>query len=562
MNASLKRISQAMLYVGPLATLAISPAANFDPINPIKLMFITSLSFYAFGIFLAEFSSLKTRFSRAEILSFASFFIFLTLPLFFSGAPLTQQIWGSFGRNTGFLTYISLLLTLICISVIQDGYIYKKVLLALVLTSVLVSAYCLIQIAGLDPIGWSLKDTFATLGNTNFLSAFLGISGLACLAITLDKSFSVILRFLSVMLSLLEFLIALSTKSIQGVMIYIAGVGILFAFLIKNNRKIRFVYIPYLVLSLISFSLVVTALFNKGPLAKIIFQPSILYRADYMHAGWKMTLLKPFFGVGMDSYGDWYREVRGSISTLRTGPDRTANTAHNIFLDISSNGGFPLIFAYLFILFLALRAGIKSLRNRPLQSNIFPLVTFICWIEYQVQSLISINQVGVGIWGWILSGMLIGYGKMENAEENIKMEKNRNVKKVKNKKLDKNMKPSVSLIAFGALLIGFILAYIPQSADMKFKSAIQTRNLEKMIASTKVLGSTAWHLNQVINSAITSGYPNLAIPLDQDLRTKYPRDFYGWKVLYLLPSSSPAEKAEALSMLKKLDPFNPDIKGP
>ena len=123
------------------------------------------------------------------------------------------------------------------------------------------------------------------------------------------------------------------------------------------------------------------------------------------------------------------------------------------------------------------------------------------------------------------------------------------------------MKPQVSLISFGTLLIGFVLAYIPQSADMKFKSAIQTRNLDKMIASTKVIGSTAWHLNQVINAAITSGYPNQAISLDRDLRTKYPRDFYGWKVLYLLPSSSPTEKAEALAMLKKLDPYNPDIKG-
>ena len=560
MESTKKRIGLIVTLAGPLATLAISPVANFDPINPIKLIFITTLGFYCIGILVAERSILKLSITSLQRVSFISFFVALLLPLLFSGAPLTQQIWGSFGRNTGFLTYLSFLFILISVCIIQNPELYRRILLALIFTSAIVSAYCIIQIADLDPISWSLHDTFGTLGNTNFLSAFLGISGLACFVVVLDKTFKKKTRVLTLFISLLEFFIALSTKSIQGVMIYLAGLGILIAFLIKTSKKLKLFFIPYSILSVTSLLGVVSALFNKGPLANLIFQPSILYRADYMHAGWKMTLLRPFYGVGMDSYGDWYREVRGSISTLRTGPDRTANTAHNIFLDISSNGGFPLLVAYLFILFLAFRGAIISVKNRPLNSCVIPLVTFICWLAYQFQSLISINQVGVGIWGWILSGILIGYGNSSKIKANEDLNFSKAPRRLKLKKSTSKMSPSVSLISILTMFIGFILAYIPQSADMRFKSAIQTRNLDKMISSTHVLGSTAWHLNQVINAAITSGYANLAIPLDLQLRTKYPRDFYGWKVLYLLPSSTPAEKANAIAMLKKLDPYNPEIK--
>ena len=73
-------------------------------------------------------------------------------------------------------------------ALLQKAHLYRAVINSLVLTSIPVLIYCLIQIAGLDPIGWSLKDTFATFGNTNFLSAFLGISALASFILAFDKT--------------------------------------------------------------------------------------------------------------------------------------------------------------------------------------------------------------------------------------------------------------------------------------------------------------------------------------------------------------------------------------
>ena len=40
------RMFRALILVGPIATLAISPVSNFDPINLIKILFISTFSFF------------------------------------------------------------------------------------------------------------------------------------------------------------------------------------------------------------------------------------------------------------------------------------------------------------------------------------------------------------------------------------------------------------------------------------------------------------------------------------------------------------------------------------
>ena len=81
--------------------------------------------------------------------------------LIFSGAPLNQQIWGCFGRNTGFLTYFSLLGIAISTALIQKPDFYRSITHSLLITAVPVTIYCLIQMTGNDPVGWSSLATFA-----------------------------------------------------------------------------------------------------------------------------------------------------------------------------------------------------------------------------------------------------------------------------------------------------------------------------------------------------------------------------------------------------------------
>jgi len=422
---------------------------------------------------------------------------------------------------------------------------------SLVLTSIPVLIYCLVQIAGLDPVGWSAKDTFATFGNTNFLSAFLGMSALASFVLAFDKNQTLIRKISLVAITILSALIILDTGSIQGFMILVAGLGVAGYLYIRSTRKLSKLRIPYVILGLLGLILTGLGVTNKGPLASFIFQPSILYRADYMHAGWVMTLQHPIFGIGLDSYGDWYREARGFISTTRTGPERTANTAHNIFLDLSSNGGLPLILSYIALLVFALIIGFRWIRKNKHFDPYFVAI-FSCWVAYQIQALVSINQMAVGIWGWMLNGALIGYGLSAPLANNVE-----NVRKAKNKK-SSTLPASSGALALLFGVVGFALAYIPFNADAKFKTASMSANLNLLMKSVDLPGATSWHLSQTLGSAITNNFPDQSKVLVTKMLSRYPRDVYGWKMLYYMTSSTPKEKQSAITKLSQLDPFNPD----
>ena len=549
-----RRIYWAIIFVGPAVSLAVSPSQSFDPINLVKLIILATSGFVIFGLFLSSTTNLVSRISKFFWIYCGLFILAMASTFLFSGAPKGQQFWGSFGRNTGLLTYLSLLFILIGTALLQKAHLYRAVINSLVLTSIPVLIYCLIQIAGLDPIGWSLKDTFATFGNTNFLSAFLGISALASLILAFDKTKIIGVRIGLICLALLSAFIILDTGSIQGFMILVAGIGVAGYLFVRSGMKILILRIPYAILSFFGLFLAIMGVANKGPLASFIFQPSILYRADYWHAGWVMTLQHPIFGIGLDSYGDWYREVRGSISTLRTGPERTANTAHNIFLDLSSNGGLPLILSYLALLGFALTIVFSwIMKNKDFDP--YFVAIFSCWVAYQIQALVSINQIGIGVWGWILNGALIGYGISATPEA---------IKEVMSSVRNKTRKTSTLPASSGALAIlfaalGFVLAYIPFNADAAYKSADKSRDLAIMMKSVELPGTSGWHLSQVLNAAVMNNFPTQAKILDTEMIKKYPRDLYGWKILYFLTSSTPEEKKLALAKLGELDPFNPDI---
>jgi O-antigen ligase len=550
-----KRLALVLILIGPIASLAVSPIWNYDPINLIKLIFISSTSFYCLALLASNFKIVVSRVSKSVWLSAILFCAAMISSLIFSGAPLSQQFWGTFGRNTGFLTYFSLLGILISTTFVEKKDFYKSLVNSLVIVSIPMTAYCLIQVAELDPIGWSEKHPFGTLGNINFSSAFFGLSTLCALSLIAEKTYSITLRTLLFILVLVDLLIVYSTGSIQGLMMFVAGAGIQGYIFVQRRLKSKVFSFLYVLIGLGATAITVFGLSNRGPLAKFLFAPSIVFRTDYWHAGLAMTLKFPVFGVGLDSYGDWYRTLRGEISTLRTGPDRIANTAHNIFLDLSSNGGIPLIAAYFFIIFLAFRNGIRMLRQNP---NPHSIALFTSWIGFLIFSSISIAQVGVGIWGWLFTGALLGLNRKIDLKDS-EQDKDKIVRKGKGKK-NINLSAGTSLSGIAGLAFGFILAYVPFQADVRYKTAIQTMALDKIISSSNTPGSTAFHKEMVIDLAIKNNFAEQAKTLSHELIDKYPRDFLGWKAIYLLNNSSEEEKKGALAMLKQLDPFNPEFK--
>jgi O-antigen ligase len=547
-----KRVSQVLLWVAPAVTLVVSPFVNFDPISVPKMMVLATVSFATFGICL--FSRFKeiVYISKAFSILTLLFVISMLIPIFASGANLGQQFWGTFGRNTGFLTYFSLALLAWIASNATSEVFGEKVVKSLLVTAILVTIYCIIQIAGYDPIQWSLMDTFATLGNINFLSAFLGLSSITALVILIGSKNSPMWRVCGAILLLSGLPIIWSTGSIQGLMMFVLGAYIVFFLFIRSIVKSRMFGWIYISLGIAGGYFGLRGLRNDGPLASFLYQPSVTFREDYMHAAWEMLLLKPLTGVGLDSYGDWYRQVRGQISTVRTDPERVSNSAHNIFLDLASGGGVLVVLLYLSIYIFCFYQCFRYIKNSREFDPTF-VALFASWCGYILQALISINQVGLGVWGALLLGALARHTRSDKSKP-IGEE-------IKKAKVVSNVKAAVlpakvALASYFVAALGLLAAFPPLKIDSDFRKA-STPELSLLVAKS-TLAST-FYKEITLQRLIEKSQFDQAKLLATEIVQQRPRSFYAWRMLALLPNSSPSEIETARTKLKELDPFNPTI---
>jgi hypothetical protein len=331
------------------------------------------------------------------------------------------------------------------------------------------------------------------------------------------------------------------------------GVGVVVGlYVIKLNRGLG---IGYGVLSVIGFFLVLFGTLNKGPLASLLYKDSVTYRGDYWRAGWNMTVNHPIFGVGMDTYGDWYRRSRTLAATLRRGPDTTSNAAHNVFLDISSYGGFPLLIIYLALMALVAVSAVKVLKR---QTSFNPTFAGLVggWVAFQAQSIISINQIGLAIWGWVLSGAIIGYEiNTRNSQLNPVISK-------KGKTGDKAVQSSAgSVIAmFIAFVLGLLVGMPPYVASAKYKSALESGN-PTVIQSAAYLWPVDYsRMIQVAGTLNENKLEAQGLEVALDAVKRFPDNYSVWATLDSMKSATPEHKAQAQKEMKRLDPLNPNLK--
>jgi hypothetical protein len=247
---------------------------NFDPINLVKILILSSIAFSILGIFISGFVLSNSKPTRTESILFGVFLLSLTLPLIFVSAPLPQQFWGTMGRNTGFLTYFSLAIIAWALSQLLSSNIEKQAIKFFLLTSIILAAYGLLQALNLEFISWSQKSVFSTLGNVNFYSAFLGISQIVITALLLggETYKTKYYKFGFISLLILQFFLLVKTDSIQGIAIYCFGVFVvLVLFLFRKSSLSILKFSLFTVLFFVPLATVsILGLFSRGPLARIL----------------------------------------------------------------------------------------------------------------------------------------------------------------------------------------------------------------------------------------------------------------------------------------------------
>ena len=536
-------------------TLLVTPIWSLDPINPIKMLVVVLVGFMCLALILANRKSVTWDKYRVILGMVAAFVVWQLLVVLISGGELNQQLFGSQGRNTGFITYLAFSLIFVGSVIVSSPAILKNLITVIFVVGTASLGYGLIQAIGADPINWvnPYSPVFGFLGNPNFQSSLLGVLGAIAFAQLFVKGVKIQLKASISAYLLVTLYVIKETASQQGFLVLGVGIGVVLGlYVLTINRGMG---IGYGLLSVFGFFVVLFGTLNKGPLASILYKDSVTYRGDYWRAGWNMTVNHPIFGVGMDSYGEWYRRSRTLEATLRRGPDTTSNAAHNVFLDISSYGGFPLLFIYLALMVLVVISGIKVLQRSKGFNPVFAGLVG-GWVAFQAQSVISINQIGLAIWGWVLSGLIIGY------EINT-----RNVEVVgtvvkKGKAAPKSAQTSAGsvLALFVAFVLGVLVGIPPYVASVKYKSALETGNPTVIQQAAYIWPIDSSRMVQVAVILKDNKLDSQGLQVALDATKKFPDNYSVWAALDLMKSATAEQKAQAQKEMKRLDPLNPNLK--
>jgi hypothetical protein len=314
------------------------------------------------------------------------------------------------------------------------------------------------------------------------------------------------------------------TDSQQGYLVLLIGSAVSLGVFI--NQRSKALGYSYLGLALIGFFVVLVGTLNKGPLASLLYKDSVTYRGDYWRAGWKMTLDNPIFGVGLDSYGDWYRRSRTIEATLRRGPDVTSNAAHNVFLDISAYGGFPLLLIYTALMVLVVVSSIKVIkRSQGFNAGFVGLLA--AWVAFQAQSIISINQIGLALWGWILSGLIVGYEINTRAGHVVVEEKKKG--KTGTKAVQASLATTLSV--FIGLIVGVLVGMPPYLASAKFKGALESGNATEIQEAAYIWPNEPLRMGQVAVALDENKLNDQGLQVAVDATERFPDNYVVWATL-------------------------------
>ena len=535
-----------------------------DPVNVTKFFALGGIA-VAGLVSAVAFNGLRLWQEHKLPLIFAGFFLVASVFVISSAdSSLTQNLYGVFGRNSGFLTYALLLALFLAAIVIRAQKNFSWLLYGLFAAGVVNVIYCLWALYLGDPIPWSnpYGNILGTFGNPNFIGAFLGIFLSTMVAYTLKPKTNIILRLISAAIFVVGTFEIVKSNAIQGRVVLAGGLAIVFFFFIRSRFKSSFILVIYSVIAFVSGTLALLGALQIGPLTKFIYKTSVSLRGEYWQAGFNMGREHLWTGVGFDTYGDWYRRARDAQALILPGPNTTTNAAHNVVLDVFAFGGIPLLLAYLGLITLSAIAIFKvAIRSKEYDAVFVGLATG--WITYQVQSVISINQIGLAIWGWIFGGALIAYERSTR----LTNPQGEGSEKSKGRKAAKRTSENIfspQLIASIGAVVGLLIACPPYFGDSSYRTALQSGNatkLEEALVPRYLAPPTTYKFADIAQKFEAAGLTDLAYKYTKIATEFNPDSFEAWSILSQISKASDEDKRLALENLKRLDPLNPAFQG-
>ena len=175
-----------MISVLFLVTVSVSSWNMLDPFNLPKLTLLVPLALSIGGLVLAGILRKAIRESlhiNFQLLVIPVLFVLnLLVVTVLDPRDLSTKLYGTWGRSTGLLAYLSLAVLLIASIIFSSQQTISKVLKCFFFTCSILVIYGTLQSFGAEFFNYqtfSNSQVFSTFGNPNFHSAFMGLGALA-----------------------------------------------------------------------------------------------------------------------------------------------------------------------------------------------------------------------------------------------------------------------------------------------------------------------------------------------------------------------------------------------
>jgi len=523
-------------------TLIITPFFNKDAIIIPKLIVMFCLALYLLPIIYLNWQVIF----KSKLLKF---FVFLNLMLLLqslivltlSSAPIEQQIFGRTGRGLGLISVISLSVASITITAVYDKILVNKIVLGLVFSGFITSLYSISQSFGIDFLKWDSKTNgvIGTLGNPNFQSAFAAMTMIPSLLYTRKNKKGL---FLSIFLFAFFIYTIYRTQSTQGI---VAGF-----FSIAVTSIIYFWYKNKKLFSLAIFTGVMSSIFmiagmlNVGPLSGYLYKVSVQSRGDFWRSAFNAANAHPFFGVGLDSFGDYSLKYRDLIAVNHSFAEYTDN-AHNFFLEQAATGGYILAIINSMVILLVIYSFFKIQR---FDKKFEPALTslFVAWIVFQMTSVISPGSIVIMFWNALISGVIIGKAASVSSNSN----EISGVSRIKS--------GYVQSILLG--VVGFAILFPLFNTDRIQLIGMQKKDANLVMKAVTSYPESTVRYSLIGTELLQSGLNIQALEVARSGVHFNPHSAGLWALILANPSATLEERNYAKIKILELDPLNKEVR--
>ena len=543
-------VSNLLSIGGVLVTSLVLTQGVTDPVNAPKFLALGLLAGACLGLLLLGYKDFK-GIRIIEVIVYI-FCLWSAFAMFVSDSPFTQNFYGTYGRNTGWLSYLFLSIVMLTATRLRTKVGISRILKGFLFVLFLNLVYGFWVMCFGDFVGWNnnYDALLGTFGNPNFVSSFFGIGFVVICALIMRTGTKFrILGFTALVFLIFELR---QCDSIQGFAVLVFGLWIMGIYYLHIRFRNEILTAFYTGAGILIGVLSSLGAIGLGPLGESFKQRTLMLRLEYWRAGWNMAVGHPIFGVGMDAFGDWYRRARNPQALISPGPNTVTNVAHNVFIDLLASGGFPLAFLYFLIVsvvsIIAIRLVLKSESFDPILAGIAAI-----WFCYQIQSLISINQLGLAIWGWLAGGLIVAYGKLEltnDKKSKLSGKQNSSASVIS---------PGLAMFVFGA--IGFLVSAPPLIADLEWRKFQTTGNLVqlgKALENSYFAPINSQQIATAVQILDNGNVPELAIKYARIATQFNPDSIDAWRSLYFVKDATNEERVKARREMIRLDPLNPE----